>query len=162
VLDSTARSDDLPMRPGIPPFFLVKLVWGSVFLIYLSQFSPGLLRTPILCSHFPHGNEHVMTCLARLFLASCTALELIQEPRHSLLSPSRNRNSAAQVVAAGLFQFSASWSWSMHLLPQCSVSIKSLRAPALADCLMLRHPTSAEIRKFLFQLVPTRSNTLCF
>jgi hypothetical protein len=39
VLDSTARSDDLPMRPGIPPFFLAKLVWGSVFLNYLSQFS---------------------------------------------------------------------------------------------------------------------------
>ena len=39
VLDFTARSDDLPMRPGIPPFFLAKLVWGSVFLIYLSQSS---------------------------------------------------------------------------------------------------------------------------
>jgi hypothetical protein len=49
-----------------------------------------------------------MTCLARLFFASFTALELIQDPRHSPLSPSRSRNSAAQVVAAGLFQFSAS------------------------------------------------------
>ena len=39
VLDSTARSDDLPMRPGTPPFFLAKLVWGSVFLDYLSHFS---------------------------------------------------------------------------------------------------------------------------
>ncbi len=39
MLDFTARSDDLPMRPGIQPFFLAKLVWGSVFLIYLSQFS---------------------------------------------------------------------------------------------------------------------------
>jgi hypothetical protein len=81
------------------------------FLLSLLQTShPGLVRTPILCSHFPHGNEHdnVITCLARLFLASFTAFELIQEPRHSLLSPSRNRNSAAQVVAAGLFQFSAS------------------------------------------------------
>jgi len=39
VLDSTAKSDDLPMRPGTPPFFLAKLVWGSVFLDYLSQFS---------------------------------------------------------------------------------------------------------------------------
>ena len=27
------------MRPGTPPFFLAKLVWGSVFLIYLSQSS---------------------------------------------------------------------------------------------------------------------------
>jgi hypothetical protein len=39
VLDSTARRDDLPMRPGTLPFFLAKLVWGSVFLNYLSQFS---------------------------------------------------------------------------------------------------------------------------
>jgi hypothetical protein len=39
VLDFAARSDDLPMRPGTPPFFVAKLVWGSVFLIYLSQFS---------------------------------------------------------------------------------------------------------------------------
>ena len=38
VLDSTARSDDLPMRPGTPPFFLAKLVWGSVFLDYLSTY----------------------------------------------------------------------------------------------------------------------------
>jgi hypothetical protein len=52
-------------------------------------------------SHFPHGNEHVITCLARLFLASCTALELIHEPRNSRLSPSLSKNSAAQVVAAG-------------------------------------------------------------
>jgi hypothetical protein len=108
---------------------------------------PGLFRTPILCSHFPHGNEHVMTCLARLFLASCIALELIQDPRHSLLSPSRNRNSAAQVVAAGLFQFSASWSWSMHLLPQLSASIKSLWTPALADCLMLCLPDETKRHK---------------
>jgi hypothetical protein len=27
------------MRPGTPPFFLAKLVWGSVFLDYLSHFS---------------------------------------------------------------------------------------------------------------------------
>jgi hypothetical protein len=80
----------------------------SFRLSLLQSSHPGLLRTPILCSHFPHGNEHVITCLARLFLTSCTALELIQDPRHSLLSPSRNRNSAAHVVAAGLFQFSAS------------------------------------------------------
>jgi hypothetical protein len=69
------------------------------FLISLLQSShPRLIRTPILCSHFPYGNEHVITFLARPFLASFTALELIQEPRHSLFSPSRNRNSAAQVV----------------------------------------------------------------
>ena len=72
------------------------------------QSPAGCYSTPIICNHFPHGNEHVITCLARLFFASCTALELIQDPRHSLLSPSRNKNSAAQVVAAGLLQFSAS------------------------------------------------------
>ena len=79
-----------------------------LLLFLLQSLRPGLVRTPILYSHFPHGNEDVITCLARLFLASFTAFELIQEPRLSLLSPSRNRNSAAQVVAAGLFQFSAS------------------------------------------------------
>jgi hypothetical protein len=39
VLDSTAKSDDLPMGLGTPPFFLAHLVWGSVFLEYLSRFS---------------------------------------------------------------------------------------------------------------------------
>ena len=32
-----------------------------------------------MCSHFPHGKEHVITCLALLFLASCTAPDLIHE-----------------------------------------------------------------------------------
>jgi hypothetical protein len=73
-----------------------------------------------MCSHFPHGNKHVITRLARLFFASCTALELIHEPRHSLLSPSLSKNSAAQVVAACFFQFFSSRSWSMHLHPQRS------------------------------------------
>ena len=26
--------------------------------------------TPIMCSHFPHGNEHVITCVVRLLFAS--------------------------------------------------------------------------------------------
>ena len=42
--------------------------------------------------------------LTRLFLASCTALELIHEPRNSRLSPSLSRNSAAQVVVVGLLE----------------------------------------------------------
>jgi hypothetical protein len=42
--------------------------------------------------------------LTRLFLASCTALELIHEPRNSRLSPALSRNSAAQVVVVGLAQ----------------------------------------------------------
>ena len=44
VLDSTAKSDDLPMGPGTPPFFLAQLVWGSVFIEYLSHFSLIPLR----------------------------------------------------------------------------------------------------------------------
>jgi hypothetical protein len=69
----------------------------AIPLSLLQSSHPGLGRAPIMCSHFPHGNEHVIACLARLFFASCTALELIHEPRHSLLSPSLSKNSAAQV-----------------------------------------------------------------
>jgi hypothetical protein len=39
VLDSTAKSDDLHMGSGTPPYFLSQLVWGSVFLDYLSHLS---------------------------------------------------------------------------------------------------------------------------
>jgi hypothetical protein len=39
VLDSTAKSDDLPMGSGTSPYFLAQLVWGSVFLDYLSHLS---------------------------------------------------------------------------------------------------------------------------
>jgi hypothetical protein len=84
------------------------VVFRSMFLALLQSSHPGLARAPIMCSHFPRGNEHVITCLARLFLASCTALDLIHEPRNSLLSPSLGKNSAAQVVAAGFFQLSVS------------------------------------------------------
>jgi len=94
------------------------VVFRSIFLSLLQSSHPGLARAPIMCSHFPHGNEHVITCLARLFLASCTALELIHEPRNSRPSPSLSKNSAAQVVAAGFSQLSASWSWSIQLHPQ--------------------------------------------
>jgi len=54
-------------------------------------------RAPILCSHFPHGKEHVITCLTFLFLASGPLPDLIHAPRISLLSPPLNKNSAAQV-----------------------------------------------------------------
>jgi hypothetical protein len=37
TVDSTAKSHDWPMGPGTPPFFLAQLVWGSVFLEYLSH-----------------------------------------------------------------------------------------------------------------------------
>ena len=66
-------------------------------LSLLQSSHPGLARALIICSHFPHGNEPVITCLARLLFASCTALELIHDPRNSRLSPSLSRNSAAQV-----------------------------------------------------------------
>jgi hypothetical protein len=40
VLESTAGDDfPCPMGPGTTPFFLAQLVWGSVFLDYLSRFS---------------------------------------------------------------------------------------------------------------------------
>jgi hypothetical protein len=81
---------------------------GPCFSPLVQSSHPGLARAPIMSSHFPHGNEHEITCLARLFLASCTALELIHEPRDSQLSPSLSKNSAAQVVAAGFSQLSAS------------------------------------------------------
>ena len=77
------------------------VAFRSMFLALLQSSHPGLARAPIMCSHFPHGNELVITCLARLFLASCTALELTHEPTNSRLSPSLSKNSAAQVVAAG-------------------------------------------------------------
>jgi ribonuclease HI len=38
ALDSTASGHDWPMGPGTPPYFLAQLVWGSVFLEYLSRF----------------------------------------------------------------------------------------------------------------------------
>ena len=75
----------------------------SFLLSLLKSSHPGLARAPIMCSHFLHGNEHVITCLALLFLASSTALELIQEPRHSLLSPSSARG---KYLAVSLY-----WSW---------------------------------------------------
>ena len=46
-------------------------------------------------------------------------------------------------------------------LPRRSLSIRSPGAPALAACPMLRSPISMEIRKVLFQLVPTRSSAFC-
>ena len=64
------------------------VVFRSMFLALLKSSHPGLARAPIMCSHFPHGNEHVITCLARLVLASCTTLELIHEPSNYRLSPS--------------------------------------------------------------------------
>jgi hypothetical protein len=61
-----------------------------------------LARAPIICSHFPHRIEHVITCVDRLLLASWMLPELIHEPKNSRLSPALNRNSAAYVVAAGI------------------------------------------------------------
>jgi hypothetical protein len=101
------------------------VVFRFMVLSLLQSSHPGLARAPIMWSHFPHGNEHVVTCLARLFLASCAALELIHEPRNSLLSPFLSKNSAAQVVAACFSQLSSSWSWSIQLHPQLVLYIKS-------------------------------------
>jgi hypothetical protein len=59
VLDSTAKSDDLPMGPGTPPFFLAHLVWGSVFLEYLSRFSliPSRLNNTITLNAISEAYE---------------------------------------------------------------------------------------------------------
>ena len=56
VLDSTAKCDDLPMGPGTPPFFLAQLVWGSVFIKYLSHFSliPSRLTNAISAAYERH------------------------------------------------------------------------------------------------------------
>ena len=54
----------------------------------------GFACAQIMYSHCPHGKEHVITCLALLFLASGTAPDLIHEPKNSLLSPSLSKNSA--------------------------------------------------------------------
>ena len=67
-------------------------------LSLLQSSHPGLARAPIMCNHFTHGNKHVITCLARLFLASCTALELIYDPTNSRLSPSPPTRTVHQVT----------------------------------------------------------------
>ena len=56
VLDSTAKCDDLPMGPGTPPFILAQLVWGSVFIEYLSHFSliPSRLTNAISAAYERH------------------------------------------------------------------------------------------------------------
>ena len=41
----------------------------TLFVSLLQRSQRELARVPIICSHFPHGNEHVITCVARLFLA---------------------------------------------------------------------------------------------
>ena len=49
TLEVTAKSHDWPMGPGTPPFFLAQLIWGSVFLGYLSHtyLTPSRLTTTI-------------------------------------------------------------------------------------------------------------------
>jgi hypothetical protein len=56
TLDSTAKSHDWPMGPGTPPFFLAQLVWGSVFLEYLSHtyLIPSRLTTTISSAYERH------------------------------------------------------------------------------------------------------------
>jgi hypothetical protein len=55
TLDSTA-THDWPMGPGTPPYFLAQLVWGSVFLEYLSHFSliPSRLTNAISSAYERH------------------------------------------------------------------------------------------------------------
>ena len=84
-------------------------MYSCPFLLSLLHSSQReLARALIICSHFPHGNEHVITRIARLLLASRMVPELIHEPKNPRLSPALNRNSAAHVVAAGVFMSSTS------------------------------------------------------
>ena len=55
-MDSTASGHDWPMGPGTPPFFLAHLVWGSVFVEYLSLFSliPSRLTNAISSAYERH------------------------------------------------------------------------------------------------------------
>jgi hypothetical protein len=55
TLDSTA-THDWPMGPGTPPYFLAQLVWGSVFLEFLSHFSfiPSRLTNAISSAYERH------------------------------------------------------------------------------------------------------------
>ena len=70
VLDSTAKSDDLPMGPGTPPFFLAQLVWGSVFLKYLSHFSliPSRLTNAISAVYERHLRKPQNTSFPNQYL----------------------------------------------------------------------------------------------
>ncbi len=56
MLDSTAKCHDWPMGPGTPLFFLAQLVWGSVFLEYLSHtyLIPSRLTTTISSAYERH------------------------------------------------------------------------------------------------------------
>jgi hypothetical protein len=56
ALDSTAKWYDWPMGPGTPSYFLAQLVWGLVFLEYLSHFSliPSRLTNAISSAYKRH------------------------------------------------------------------------------------------------------------
>ena len=112
----------------------------------------GLARAPIISSHFPRGKEHVITCVARLLFASLIAPALIHSPRNSLLSPTLSKNSEAQVVGAGVFLTSVSWSWNIHSHPKRSLSIHSHLTPVHATCRMRATPLSVVRENSLFQL----------
>jgi len=64
-----------PIPLDIPPQHFLSLKLCSSFT------QRELARAPIICSHFPHGNEHVITCVARLLSASGKLFELIHEPK---------------------------------------------------------------------------------
>jgi hypothetical protein len=121
----------------------------------------GLACALKICNHLPHGNEHVITWVARLFFASWTAPDANHKPKDSLLSPSMFRKSAAHVVAPGDCLFSASWSGRMHSHPQRALSIISPVTPAPAACRTRSHPVSAVRRSSLIHLLAALASTRC-
>jgi hypothetical protein len=105
------------------------VAFRSMILSLLQSSHPGLARAPIMCSHFPHGNEHVITCLARLVLASCTALELIHEPSNYRLSPSLGIRSLPPATLEFWFD-SQTRGTKENRVPPCVQAPGSSRVPA--------------------------------
>ena len=72
VLDSTAKSDDLPMGPGTPRFYLAQLVLGSVFIEYLSHFSLIPSRLTYLQER---GGETTASLSSAIYMADSSFLK---------------------------------------------------------------------------------------
>jgi hypothetical protein len=102
ALDSTAKWHDWPMGPGTPPYFLAQLVWGSVFLEYLSHtyLIPSRLTTTISSAYERHLRKPQDESYSNQYLQ-----ELAGETTASLSSaiymadsPSSNKEQALVIV----------------------------------------------------------------
>ena len=115
--------------------------------------SHSCLTAPIICSHFPHGNEHVITCVARLFFASWIAPDLIHDPKNSLLSP----------ASVKFGQCCGCWGLPVfsllelkHTFPPPTLAVQSHLTPVHATCRIRATPLSV-VRKELFDAVACSS-----